>query len=77
MAGLYNFCTDKNGNPYTGFVIITTDANKDMSEIHNRMPVILTKDETELLLQNEPINSNELKNLFVPFKGLITLDRVG
>jgi len=77
MAGLYNSYVDKNGNPYTGFVIITTDANEEMKEVHNRMPVILTMDETEFWLQNDLLNTNLLKSLFKPYKGSITLERMG
>lgn len=36
MAGLYN---DYDGERH--FVILTTDANKSMTDIHNRMPVVL------------------------------------
>jgi putative SOS response-associated peptidase YedK len=42
FAGLYNNFTDKNGIPFTSFVIITTEANSQMSQIHTRMPVILS-----------------------------------
>ena len=77
MAGFYNSFTDENDEPYTSFVIITTNANKEMLEVHDRMPVILTKDETELWLQNDQFNSNALKSLLQPYNGLITLDRVG
>ena len=76
MAGLYNSYVDKNGNPYTGFVIITTDANEEMKEVHSRMPVILTMDETEFWLQNDHLNTDSLKSLFKPYKGLITLERM-
>lgn len=36
MAGLYNFYQDE-----CRFVILTTEANESMTEVHNRMPVIL------------------------------------
>ena len=45
FAGLYNNFTDKNGIPFTSFVIITTEANSQMSQIHTRMPVILSSAE--------------------------------
>jgi putative SOS response-associated peptidase YedK len=41
MAGLYNIFTDKSGKPYAAITIITTEANSDISFIHNRMPLIL------------------------------------
>lgn len=77
MAGLFNSYKDKDGNPYTAFVIITTDANKEMSEIHTRMPVILTKEETDLWLLTDPITSDSLKSLLLPYKDKISLNRVG
>jgi putative SOS response-associated peptidase YedK len=57
MAGLYNSFIDKKGNPFTGFVIITTDANRQMSAIHNRMPVILDTPEAGSWLLKSPGNS--------------------
>ena len=38
MAGLYSI---RDGKP--SYVILTTDANESMQEIHHRMPLILTK----------------------------------
>lgn len=42
MAGLYNEFNGENR-----FVILTTDANSSMAEIHNRMPVVLDRDEVQ------------------------------
>jgi putative SOS response-associated peptidase YedK len=39
MAGLYDRFEGKDR-----FVILTTDANRSMSEIHDRMPVVISKD---------------------------------
>ena len=39
MAGIYNVFKEEKR-----FVILTTEANNSMADIHNRMPVILTKD---------------------------------
>jgi len=77
MAGIYNSYIDKDGNPYTGFVIITTEANKKMSEVHNRMPVILSKGDTNIWLQNVQSNSDFISNLLVPYTGDISFDMVG
>jgi len=43
FAGLYNNFIDKNGIPFTSFVIITTDVNKQMTQMNTRMPLILSK----------------------------------
>jgi len=45
MAGIYADYPDKDGNLATRFVILTRDANSYISDIHDRMPVILYKDE--------------------------------
>jgi len=42
MAGIYNQFEGEER-----FVILTTDANQSMVEVHNRMPVVLTKDSIE------------------------------
>ena len=49
MAGLYNI--NQGGLP--SFVILSTNANESMQDIHDRMPVILQKLELEMWI-NEP-----------------------
>lgn len=41
MAGLYRTWRNDEGKEEPRFVILTTDADKEMSKIHTRMPVIL------------------------------------
>jgi len=48
-----------------------------MKKVHNRMTVILTMDETEFWLQNDHLNTDSLKSIFKPYKGLITLKKIG
>ena len=52
MAGLYSEFKS-NGIQYTAFVIITTDANRTLSQIHDRMPLVLERGQTDLWLHNE------------------------
>lgn len=68
MAGLYNTFKDKNGNPFTGFVIITTEANERMSQIHNRMPVIFERKDIDNWLDNKIKDLTEIKKLLKPYK---------
>lgn len=49
-----------------GFVILTTKPNKLMESIHNRMPVILRKEDEEIWL-NPDSTESELTDLFAPF----------
>ncbi|GAA0123137.1 MAG: SOS response-associated peptidase [Clostridium argentinense] len=53
MAGVYNKFIDKSGEEYYAFAILTTEANREMSKIHHRMPVILRKKEEKIYLANE------------------------
>lgn len=67
MAGLYKDFIDKNGNSFTGFVIITTAAGSKMSQIHDRMPVMLTRDSAvDLWINNEFNDTQELKQMLRP-----------
>lgn len=45
LAGLYGTWKDPNGEELETFSIVTTTPNKEMSRIHNRMPVILHPDD--------------------------------
>lgn len=69
MAGLYNSYIDKSGNPYKGFVIITTEANEEMADIHDRMPVIITeKDEANRWIDNRTTDLLDIKSLIKPYQ---------
>ena len=41
FAGIWSEVHDAQGHPQTTFAILTTDANALVTQIHNRMPVIL------------------------------------
>ncbi|MGB8451923.1 MAG: SOS response-associated peptidase [Anaerocolumna sp.] len=52
MAGIYNFYQEE-----CRFVILTTQANESMAEVHNRMPVVLKRDDMEKwILDNNSIS---------------------
>ena len=75
MAGLYNTFIDLKGNPYTSFVIITTAANEQMSSIHHRMPVILSKpEETELWVNNSFYDLTLLKSIIRPYGERLSIE---
>lgn len=58
LAGIYSVFIDKKGNKIKTCSIITTKANDIVENIHNRMPVILEKDEEEIWLNND---ANEIE----------------
>lgn len=47
FAGLYNEWIN-NGNQFSGFVILTSAPNLEMSTVHNRAPVLLKTEEEQL-----------------------------
>ncbi len=66
FAGIFDVSTDAEGKELRTFSIITTQANRTLKPIHNRMPVILNKkDESDWLDQNTPVSI--LKQLLRPF----------
>ena len=73
MAGLYDYVKfeDSNETMYT-YSIITTENNKQMEWLHDRMPVILENGSKEMFTWIDPKRSswsNELQSLLEPYKG--------
>jgi len=57
FAGLWDIWKDPKGKEIRSFTIITTNANKLLRSIHDRMPVILKKDDEEAWLDhNEEVS---------------------
>ena len=65
MAGLWDVWKDENNEEIGSFTIITTAANELMAPIHDRMPVILDKEASQLWLG--PTESGQLQSLLKPF----------
>ena len=53
MAGMTKVFKDKEGNTYEAFCILTTAASQSVSQIHDRMPVIITPEEHEMWLKDD------------------------
>ncbi|MBS7564647.1 SOS response-associated peptidase [Mucilaginibacter sp. Bleaf8] len=67
FAGLYSYWKDKKtGEGYPSFTIITTASNKTVGQLHNRMPVILSKEYESLWLAND-IPMKDLTQLLTPY----------
>ena len=49
----------------------------EMSEIHNRMPVILERENENLWLGVEPSDVSGLKRLLKPYQQSLTIKRAG
>lgn len=52
MAGLYNKYKSEGNRVSERFVILTTQANESMMAIHDRMPIVLLKDQVEEWIKN-------------------------
>lgn len=65
FAGLWDRWRTPDGNEISSFTIITTAANEFMQAIHNRMPVILRREQEKLWLGGN--NAGELLALLKPY----------
>lgn len=66
FAGLYSTWVSPTKEYYHSFSIITTEPNPLLERFHNRMPVILSKDEEKLWLSSE-VPMKDLVELCDPF----------
>ncbi len=65
FAGIWDCWKKPTGEMINSFAILTTDANETMHLIHDRMPVILEKENYNTWLGNN--STEELKSLLKPF----------
>jgi putative SOS response-associated peptidase YedK len=69
LAGLYEFWrnpTDPNPEPIATCTVITTTPGPDMEEIHDRMPVILQRDDVDTWLEVDDHSPEERLLLLRP-----------
>ncbi|MDP4143798.1 MAG: SOS response-associated peptidase [Bacillota bacterium] len=71
MAAIYNSFTNELGEDFEAFIIITTEANEDMSLIHNRMPVIFHRNAELTWLDKETHNLSQLMHPY--FNGALNI----
>ncbi len=67
FAGLYNIWISPEGDELCTSTIITTEANELLAPIHNRMPVIIQKDEYDHWLNPDFQDTEKLLSLLKPF----------
>jgi putative SOS response-associated peptidase YedK len=73
FAGLWERWAPELGEPVETFAIITTRANKLLSDVHDRMPVIIAPADYQLWLTG---SAPTAKRLLVPYTGGMTIARV-
>jgi putative SOS response-associated peptidase YedK len=66
FAGLWDEWHDDKGNQILSYTIITTNPNKELSKIHNRMPAILNKKQSVIWLEPTDISQSQLDDLLAP-----------
>lgn len=67
FAGLVVTVHNNDGEDQNGFVIITTEPNSLMEKIHNRMPVILRKEDEDEWLNPDNVEPERLMKLLNPY----------
>jgi putative SOS response-associated peptidase YedK len=74
FAGLWEKWVPEGGGPVETFTIMTTRANKLVSEVHERMPVIVAPADYQRWLSAPEATA---KRLLVPYTGAMTIAPVG
>lgn len=67
FAGLYDIYRDKEGQELKTFTIITTEANSLVEKLHNRMPVILHRENEAEWLDRETTDVHQVLRLLKPY----------
>ncbi|WMT43522.1 SOS response-associated peptidase [Paenibacillus sp. D2_2] len=67
FAGLYEMWIDSDGNKLATGTIITTEPNRLMADIHNRMPVILRSEDEAAWLDRKNTDVPSLLKLLRPY----------
>jgi putative SOS response-associated peptidase YedK len=68
FAGLYDVWKDKNsGKEIHSYSIITTVPNTIVGKYHDRMPVILEKEDEDVWLNSDTVEADKLRPLLKPF----------
>jgi putative SOS response-associated peptidase YedK len=67
FAGLYDTWQAPDGTQLMTYTIITCDANPLIAEVHDRMPVILTRENEERWLSQDPPAPTDLARILAPY----------
>jgi putative SOS response-associated peptidase YedK len=67
FAGLYGILRDPTGGEHRTFTIITTEPNRLVAGLHDRMPAILPREKEEVWLRPGPVGPADLGSLLAPY----------
>ncbi len=76
FAAIYDRFQDKNGENFWGFSILTKAANVHLEKIHDRMPLILTKDQEKVWIGNHGQTLDPLLALIDAVDPLLAIEPV-
>jgi putative SOS response-associated peptidase YedK len=68
FAGVWETWKDVEGVEWNTYTIITTEPNKEMSPIHDRMPVIIQKEDEEAWLDPNSSDRASIKKFLKPYQ---------
>lgn len=68
FAGVWEAWKDAEGLEHKTYSIITTEPNKEMAAIHNRMPVILHPEDEPTWLEPSRVTRSDIEPLLCPFE---------
>lgn len=68
FAGIYSSWKDSEGHELLTFSIMTTEPNKEMAKIHNRMPVILRPEDEDTWLRPSSETRSDIEPLLRPLE---------
>jgi putative SOS response-associated peptidase YedK len=67
FAGLYDTWKGPEGTPLRTYTLITCEPNALLAEVHNRMPVILSRANEERWLSRDPPGHQDLPSILAPY----------
>lgn len=76
FAGIWNSWKDNDGNQFNAYSIITADPNAEMKGVHDRMPVILHKEDEERWLKDELSDEDIQEMIWTPEDGYLKMYEV-
>lgn len=76
FAGIWNSWKDKQGNEFNAYSIMTSDPNAEMKTVHDRMPVILHKEDEARWIKDEPSEEEIQEMLWTPEDGYLKMTEV-
>ena len=68
FAGIYDVWHDAEGKEMKTYTIITTEPNKETAKVHDRMPVILHKEDENQWLDNSITDRKDIEPLIHPLE---------